>query len=307
MGTRPDLIELHAGNDSVVLDPAHGGRLRSLVAGGRERLRPPPPHLSPDDAMRWGSFLMAPWVGRLRDGRLPFEGGVHRFEPNLGPHAIHGLCFTAPWVVERSSEREAFLSFHLSATAWPFGGRVDQGVELTPGRLRMRAEVVSTREAMPAALGWHPWFRMPEAEEVRLRVPADRVLLAEDELLPTGEIAPVEGRTDLRTGQVMRMLMLDDAFVDVRRATLRWSDLELQIQAGPTINSIVVYVADDALCVEPQTAWPDAPNLVAAGHTDTGLVTLRPGESLVAEQTWTWREVAESSRPGVGSGIGRAG
>jgi aldose 1-epimerase len=292
MGTPPDLIELHAGHDSVVLDPAAGGRVRSLVAGGRERLRPPPPHLSPDDAMRWGSFLMAPWVGRLRDGRLPFEGRVHRFEPNLGGHAIHGLCFTAPWAVERSSDREAVLSFDLAATAWPFGGRIGQVVELTPGVLRMRAEIAATGEAMPAAVGWHPWFRKPEGEEVWLQVPADRVLLAEDELLPTGEIAPVEGRTDLRTGRVVRMLMLDDAFVDVRRATLRWSDLELEIQGGRTINSMVVYVADDAVCVEPQTAWPDAPTLAAAGHPDTGLVTLRQGESLVAEQTWTWGEVA---------------
>jgi aldose 1-epimerase len=47
---------------------------------------------------------------------------------------------------------------------------------------------------------------------------------------------------------------------------------------------VVFTVPDDALCVEPQTAPPDAFN------RDPGIVV--PGTPLVAEMTWRWRSLA---------------
>lgn len=294
MNAGSGLVTLTAGDDVVAIDLANGGRLGSWRAGGRERLKPRPGSASGGAALQWGSYLMAPWAGRLRDGLLRFAGRTYRFEPNLGAHAIHGLCFDRPWTVERSSETELELGFDLEATPWPFGGGIEQMVRLGPGELRLRAELLCTRAAMPAAMGWHPWFLRGPGEDVLLRVPADEMLVAEGELLPTGERRPASGPTDLRTIRPVEGLTLDDAYVGAREAELRWPDLELEIAAGPTVTTIVVYVSEGSVCVEPQTAWPDAPTLAAAGFTDTGLAILEPGQALVAEQTWRWRSQTPS-------------
>ena len=44
-------------------------------------------------------------------------------------------------------------------------------------------------------------------------------------------------------------------------------------------------LAAQALCVEPQTAPPDALN--------TGPAIVEPGRPLIAEMTWTWRSLAD--------------
>jgi galactose mutarotase-like enzyme len=77
----------------------------------------------------------------------------------------------------------------------------------------------------------------------------------------------------------------DDCFTDLRRSpVLRWPGfLELVIDSD--CRDWVVYtVPTEALCVEPQTAPPDALNL------DPAIV--EPGRPLIAEMTWTWRSLA---------------
>ena len=78
----------------------------------------------------------------------------------------------------------------------------------------------------------------------------------------------------------------DDCFTDLRRPpVLRWPGfLELTIESD--CRDWVIYtVPDHALCVEPQTAPPDALN--------TGPTIVEPGRPLVAEMTWTWRSFAD--------------
>ena len=77
----------------------------------------------------------------------------------------------------------------------------------------------------------------------------------------------------------------DDCFTDLRRPpVLRWPGfLELTIESD--CPDWVVYTEpEDALCVEPQTAPPDAIN------TDPTIVL--PGRPLIAEMTWRWRSLA---------------
>ena len=69
---------------------------------------------------------------------------------------------------------------------------------------------------------------------------------------------------------------------------MRWSDLELVIEFEPPLASVVVFTPPGSVCIEPQTAWPDAPRLAGAGIDGTGLVELRPGATLAATMTWRW-------------------
>ena len=116
-------VELEAGGDRCVVDLEAGGRLASLRIGGVERLltREAAEGAAIPEVVAWGSFLMAPWVGRLEDGRLPWQGRIHQLPSDFGPHAIHGTVKDRPWVVEQQDASVLMLSCPLHEP-WPFGG-----------------------------------------------------------------------------------------------------------------------------------------------------------------------------------------
>lgn len=283
------MIELEDGPDRAAVDAAAGGRLASLVVGGRERLVGAPGADAPLPSIAWGSFVMAPWVGRLRDATLEWGGRRVRLRRNFGGHAIHGVCFDAVWAVLASSDNAVSLATELDPAGWPFRGDVTARVELRAGRLDLYAEVAA-RDTMPVAIGWHPWFRREPGEPVRVQVDSDAVLETTPDLIPTGRILPVDPATDLRLERPTDELRLDHTYVRVRPpAVIAWPDLELRIGFDRPISTMVVYTAPGSVCLEPQTAWPDAPRLRAAGQPDTGLVVVEAGDRFTAHSWWEWR------------------
>ncbi len=292
------MIELRTGTTSLAVDPAHGGRLASLRALGREFLAgPPSPH---DASVGWGSFLMAPWVGRLEDGILEFGGERHQLARTYGRNAIHGVVYSRSVDVEAQTGAEATLSCRIGPPDWPYRALVRQEFVLGEDQLRVMAEVIA-EEAMPTALGWHPWFARADAD-ASVRVDAGEVLEARD-LIPTGRRTAVDATTDLRAGPLLGARALDLTYVNARSpAVVGWPDVELTIEFEPPVNSVHVYTPPDAFCVEPQTAWPSAPALAAHGVSDTGLVTLAPSDRLGAVMTWRWHPavvaMASARNPG---------
>ncbi len=284
-------VTLEAGEDRCVVDLEAGGRLASLVAGGEERL------LTAENGrdgtvpnvVAWGSFLMAPWVGRLDGGRLPWQGKTYELPPDFGAHAIHGLVKDRPWQAE-GGEGITSLAFSCALTEpWPFGGSVRQVVTLAPGRLELDAEVHAGNEAMPAAVGWHPWFARPADGDVRVRLAATGTLRTREDLVPTGDVDTLDGLTDLRDGPALGDRLLDHVYSGVGApAALAWPDLTLRFDWDEPVQSVCVHSPPRGVCVEPQTAWPNAPVLAAAGVRSTGLVTVRPGSPLKARTVWTW-------------------
>jgi aldose 1-epimerase len=282
------IVQLVAGSDRVLVDPAAGGRLASLIAAGRERLIDRPQPGAPFPAISWGSFLMAPWVGRVSQGWLDWRGSSFELARNLGQHAIHGACFDRPWQVDRVTETAVELSIVIDPARWPFGGTARQRITLQPGSLVIEASIRAAA-AMPAALGWHPWFRREPGEDLEVTVSADRRLELDATLIPTGRSLPVEGPFDLRAGPRLGDRRLDDAYIDARGpALVRWPDLELRIDFTEPVGSIVVFSPPGSVCVEPATAWPDAIRLATEGVPGTGVVTLQPGAELAAAMTWRW-------------------
>ena len=282
----PAAFELAAGADRVVVDPAHGGRLASLVAGGAERLLPA---AAATQAPRigWGSFLMVPWAGRLAASTVPWQGVAHPIPATFGRHAIHGVGLDAPWALLDRGEQHAQLACRLADGGWPLGGTAEQRIELAPGHLTLAATVTAGERSMPAAVGWHPWFQRPGVGDVALTVDADQVLVTDDELIPDGRLAPVEGELDLRHGPALGDRRLDHAYVGVRGpARVVWPDLALQLEINVADPCYVVHTPAHGVCVEPQSAWPNAP---ALGHRGaSGLAHLAPGRSLHVRCTWSW-------------------
>ncbi len=278
------MIELHAGGTALAIDPDRGGRWCSLTVDAGELLVGPPDPT--DRSFSWGCFLMAPWAGRIAGAVLDWDGVRHRLQPNDGPNAIHGVVYGRPWSVERVTPSEAVLSCRLEGGDWPFGGLVRQRVRLSPDGLVAEAEVVAER-SMPASFGWHPWFRMGGG--ARVRVAGDEVLETRD-LIPTGRRHPVDAITDLRAGPAVDGRALDHVYPDVASpAVIRWADRELEIASDGPLRTIVVHTRPESFCVEPQTAWPNAPALADRGVPGTGLARLEPGSSLRAAMTWRWQ------------------
>jgi aldose 1-epimerase len=277
------LLNLEAPGVTASIDEARGGRLASLRVEGRELLVGP---AGPDDSsIRWGCYLMAPWPGRLDGGRLRWRGRTWQLERTHGRHAIHGLTVAAPWEVDRAGATEAALSISLDRRGWPFCGTVRQRTRLEPGRLVLEAEI-RAGAAMPAALGWHPWFR--RRGDVAVRVDADRVLEMR-QMLPTGETRPVAGRFDLRGGPILGRRRLDDVYLGARSPVeIAWPDLKLRLETDPWLSTVVVYSPPEAFCVEPQTAWPNALGLDSPAARAAGAVALEPGETLRATLAFAW-------------------
>ncbi len=255
-------LVLEAADARLVVRPEEGGRLGSVVVGGRELLVTS----DPQGLIHWGCYPMAPWAGRIRRGRFAFEGREHQLPLGMPPHAIHGVVYDRPWTVRSADTIDIELD-----ERWPFRGRVEQRFALDEDGLTVTIRL-DAREPMPATVGWHPWFRRRLAEvsaPASLDFDAAEMLVRDAEGMPTGErVTPPAGPWD-------------DAFTGVRRPpALEWGSA-LRLELESTCPWWVVYTHPvDAICVEPQSGPPDAVNLAPE--------VVLPGGPLVHEMHWRW-------------------
>lgn len=272
-------IELRAGDDQVVVDEAVGGRLASLVAGGKERLLG-----HDDDPFMWGVYPMIPWAGRVAGARI--DDLDVTLQANNGRHAMHGVTYDVAWQVGRRANNAAELLCPLPTTRWPLGGLAAQRISLSRGRLELEIQVQAGNQPMPVAVGWHPWFRRPDKGDMTVFVDTSSVLEVDEELIPTGAVIGVGRKTDLRRAPKVGRRRLDHSYVDVSEpAVVTWPDLELTIELPHKSSTVVVHTPERGVCVEPQTAWPDP----FVRPDASGVAHLEPGEVFTALTRWTWR------------------
>ncbi|MFF2653048.1 aldose 1-epimerase [Streptomyces sp. NPDC058045] len=263
-----DVVLSTAGAEAVVR-PANGCRVSSLRVQDVELLR---------QGDHYGCFPMAPWCGRIRDGRFREGATVHQMPLNDPPHAIHGTARDAPWRTARTTKDEAVFTYDLT-DPWPYPGRVTQVVTLTPDSLTLSLAVEAHESSFPAQLGWHPWFLRglagddPHLAGARVDfAPAWQEERGPDHL-PTGQ------RIDKRPGPWDDCFGMPDG-VDV---SVTWPG-RLRLDVTSREQWVVVYdEQDEAVCVEPQTGPPDGLN------TTPRLVT--PIDPLEATTTWTWHHL----------------
>jgi len=259
------MIELRAPGVSCTIEPEAGGRIATLTVGNRQLLVGPDADGHP---MYWGSYPMAPFAGRVREGRFAFDGHEYQLELNHPPHAIHGAVFTQPWSVSDFSETLVAMSCGLE-DHWPFGGAVTQRIELFGERIEFSLAVTADDLAMPAQVGWHPWFVKPDVA----RLEFGRMYVRGSDGIPTGEVvAPPPGPWD-------------DCFVEPRgQLELEYTDLVVRVESD--CDFWVIYdEQDNATCVEPQSGPPNGFNM--AGKN--AFTRLEPGAVLQRTMTVSWR------------------
>ena len=279
------MIELRNGASVATIDAERGGRLASLVVDGRDVIVRPPN--DDDQTIRWGSFLMAPWCGRIEGGVLDWDGRTYQLPVNLEGNAIHGVLWGQAWTVETMDDDTAVISARFEPGGWPFAGLARQLFELRDSELVTSVELLA-EERMPAALGWHPWFNRTDVDP-KLTIHSSHTLETRD-LIPTGRRLPVDGTTDLRHGTEIGDRLLDHCYTEVSSPALaEWSDFVLEIGFDEPLTSALVHTPATSFCIEPQSAWPTAIALEAAGVAGTGLATLDAGDRLAASMAWRWR------------------
>jgi aldose 1-epimerase len=284
------VVELRRSGAVMRIDPADGGRIVSLVIAGGERILPKARARAHEPALYWGCYPMVPWAGRLGNGRIPTNDGEVRLKPNLPPSAIHGLGFDKSWEIVERSETAVTMMCELRGLGWPFGGRALHTVRMGVKSIELELEVGGYTKAGPAGLGWHPWLVRTPRADLDLRVDASEVLVLDADLVPTGEVRLVTPSEDLRSGPPLGDRRLDHVYVRASGpAIVRWPDLELHLEYDSSLQTVVVHTPAEGVCVEPETMWPNAPLLAAAGVPGTGLRTLDPGDNLSANLGWSWK------------------
>ncbi len=176
---------------------------------------------------------------------------------------------------------QAELRYIHEPDSWPWMYRAEQVFELGPFGLALRLSITNLSEgAMPAGLGWHPYFAASGAE-----IEADTALIWETGAngLPSARRVPV-GSEQLRRGQAVESLALDTPFETAGGpVVLRWpaQGKSLRILVSDTLRFLVVYTppGEAYFCAEPVSHVPNMVN-IAATHRETGLVVLAPGETL---------------------------
>ena len=246
MVTVVEPITLTAHHLSVRVDPDHGGRIASLCVHGEEFLSAPS-----DDPLGWGMYPMAPYAGRVRNAQFAFNGRTFDLLPAAEPHAIHGTTYSRAWRISHRDETSVTMTIGLGAD-WPMLGRVTHEIRLTDTSV-LCSLTIEADEAMPAQVGWHPWFRSPTAVHTDFSA-----MLKRD---PFG-IATSE-EVDVPFHPV------DDCFVRTRefpRVTVGEETIEI-------ISDCSHWVRYDApngdVCIEPQSGPPnqinDAPFVITPG------------------------------------------
>jgi aldose 1-epimerase len=259
-------VRLTSGEAALTVSAGSGGRLSSLRIGDLELLG-----RGGSGIYHWGCFPMAPFAGRIRHGRLTWEGTTHQLPITFGAHAIHGVVVDRDWHVDDVAAASARLSCPFDSR-WPWAGHAVAGMELSAERLDITLEVHADAVPMPAWTGWHPWFRrrLARGGPARVDFTVDGMLQRDADGIPTGEVVPrPEGPWDeCFTGPAWP-------------ATLIW-DGALRLRISSDAGYLVVFDQHDGTtCVEPQTGPPDA--VALDRHT-----VVEPGRPLVMRMSWEW-------------------
>lgn len=305
------------GEVNVFTAPALNDEAAKLTATGDDQFG--------NESFKMGGAFLVPYPNRIRgklseDGKTisttwngkPLTLPANWKGKNAGAeaHAMHGLILTS-----KADD------MHLSADGQTISGTIHAGnfggywpsktdlaivIALKDDSIEtsITAKNIGT-DPEPMAIGWHPYFNIPSGDrkQARLHVPADSLALVNnyDDVFPTGKLVPVKsyegGKYDFNAASGKP---LNDAFLDDNFSKLRRTDGDVVVDVidpasnygvhieglSPEIKTVQVYapVEKSFMAVEEQYNFGDPFSKVWKGM-DTGMVTLKPGQST----TWKVR------------------
>lgn len=237
-------------------------------------------------------------------------------QPGAEKHAIHGLMRQSQFqnVQMQNGPKDSTVSAGLHAGNFDdhWLSATDVRVEVVLNHNEFDMTVTATNaghEPLPMGIGWHPYFVIPsgDRQQARLHLPSTTraVMNNYDDTFTTGQRVPVKGTAydfSAPDGRPLGSQYLDDNFSNLQYNSQGETVSEIidakanyglrLITLSPDIKSIQVYAPPQKnfIAIEPQFNLPDPYNK-NWGSTNTGMVVLKPGQSV------SWRVRLELFTP----------
>ena len=183
---------------------------------------------------------MVPYAGRVRSGIVRFNNIDYQLPLTLPPHAGHGTVFAQSWTVVETTASTIDLSTDLGSQ-WPFGGSVTQRIELRNDHVRLEQRLTAGDQAMPAQVGWHPWFCKPS----RTSLIFESMLQRDEHGIATPHCVQADA------------FNVDDCFVNpLAPLSLTVNGVDLVLSSDCS-HWVVYDQPTHATCIEPQSGAPN--------------------------------------------------
>lgn len=270
-----------------------------------------------DLGYRLGAAFLVPYPNRIR-GKLSSDGKMLTTEweghaitlpannvgakPGAERHAMHGLILKAKAQDVKVTKIAGGEQVTAVVHAGDFGGHWLSKTDLDY-TITLRADAIDATvtahnvgsEAEPIAIGWHPYFNLPSGDrtQARIHIPGEELAQVDgyDNVFPTGKLTPVAGQYDLRAAEGKA---LDHNFYDDNWSKLEWKNGAVTVKVidpaahygvaieglSPEIKTLQMYAppTKQFVAIEDQFNFAD-PFGKEWGKMDTGMVTLKPGQS----------------------------
>jgi len=273
--------ELAAGEYRLVVSPARGGSILAFEWQGQPLLR----EAAGSGILDVACFALVPFSNRIAGGRFDWLGRATALTPNFPEvdprNPLHGFGWLSEWTILSVASDAIRLGHTYPRGDWPWGYRAELDYALGGQGLTARLALTNlAATAMPAGLGFHPYFPRNAATRYlglhrgEWRNGAD------------GLPAALDDRTaaiDWWAGAPVGTRQVDTVYSG-REGALQvcWPDraLSLQIDCSDNLSMTSVFAPRDAdwFCVEPVSHMTDALN-----HPDGAMAILQPGETMSAE------------------------
>jgi galactose mutarotase-like enzyme len=271
-----------------------------------------------DLGYRLGAAFLVPYPNRIR-GPLSADGKTLTTEwqgktitlpannigknPGAERHAMHGLILKGKVedikIHKIPGGEQVTGILHAGNFNGHWLSKTDLDFTITLSGEALDCTIVARNvgaEPEPIAIGWHPYFNIPSGDrtQARLHIPGSQYATVDnyDNVFPTGKLLPVAGtQYDLQApdGQP-----LDGKFYDDNWSHLDWQNgaaivrildpaahYGVDIQGlSPEIKTIQAYAppTQHFIAIEHQYNFAD-PFGKEWGSMDTGMVTLKPGQT----------------------------
>lgn len=290
------LNTLESGHWSLGINAARGGGILFCRYRDEDVLRPASAEHHSFAPLQLASFPLVPFSNRVNAGRFDFDGQTVQLAADMPgePNAIHGHGWLNAWaVLEQRADQLAMRYVHQPAD-WPWAYTAEQVIRIAGDSLVMALTVRNDAEiAMPAGLGFHPYFVRTSA--CRIRFNARKLWMGHVHGIPDAEqaIPDAFNYPDLRE---LGSEDIDHCYSGWNgEAEIVWPEngLAMSMRASEALRHLVVYTppGEDFFCLEPVSNMNDAVNWLDR-DVDTGLRILAPGETLSAEVTFTIRPIS---------------
>jgi aldose 1-epimerase len=275
---------------SAIISPVGAGLMSLTLAGNKviEEVAAGRPEL-------YAGVVMAPWSGRIADGKWIDAEGVERSlainEPARS-NALHGLVYDKSFEIKKSTASSVELVIEIASNdGYPHALRLAVSYELEEGEFFASFAVKNlSAEKAPFGIGFHPYISTAWSDSpMQLQSSAQSVLDLNENMVATGKSSVSSSAKDFRSGKALSEVKLDDDFTDLNFSNgiastklLTQDGTGCEIWQEDIFKHTVIYTPENfptesgsiqAIAIEPSTS------AVNAFNTKQDLLVLAPGET----------------------------